>query len=491
MSKHLNRRGYIIPKSQLTEEELTTIRTELTVTPIVSANLPIQCRPPSFKIYNENMKKIYVPRYYGLQHYGEIEEIAHNAFKAMTFEPINLYFVKQLRAEQLQVVDCFLQRMDRTGGGILQLPCGFGKTILTLYLISQIGIPTLIVVHKEFLMNQWKERIGEFLPTARIGSIQGPTIDIEGKDIVIGMLQSISMKDYDSSVFERFGFAVIDECHHLGAEMFSKALPKIATKYMLGLSATPNRKDGLRCVFEWYLGPVLYEVNRKVAQTVELDKLYYNDPHASERLPYYQENNTYRIRLITSLVESDTRTQTIVNKVMEILNRSDAVVEEAQQGRRQILILSDRRQHLVAINGLLQQQGVRCGYYWGGEKQKNLDKAQSATVILGTFNMASEGMDIPTLNALILASPKTDIKQAIGRIFRKQHEIVPVIVDVVDVDYPCFMRQYYIRNRVYKQLGFFDEQADELSTEPGSMNSVCSEDASTINFDDFLMTTDD
>ena len=100
------------------------------------------------------------------------------------------------------------------------VPCGYGKTVIGLYLASKLGVKTLVVVHKEFLVNQWKERIKQFLPYARIGKIQGSKIFVEGYDIVIGMLQSISMKEYPESTFKDFGFVIYDECHHLGAETF-------------------------------------------------------------------------------------------------------------------------------------------------------------------------------------------------------------------------------------------------------------------------------
>ena len=99
----------------------------------------------------------------------------------------------------------------------------------------------MVVVHKEFLLNQWKERIREFLPNAKIGRLQSNIIHIEGYDIVIGMLQSISMIEYSEHIFDKFGLVIYDECHRLGAETFSKALLKTGCKYTLGLSATSKR----------------------------------------------------------------------------------------------------------------------------------------------------------------------------------------------------------------------------------------------------------
>ena len=124
-------------------------------------------------------------------------------------------------------------------------------------------------------MTQWRDRILEFLPSARIGKIQQDTIDIEDKDIVLAMVQSLSMKEYPEDTFESFGLVIFDECHHLGAEVFSKCMAKVQSKYMLGLSATPNRKDGLRKVFEWYIGDIAYMTKEKSDDDAKVDIIKY------------------------------------------------------------------------------------------------------------------------------------------------------------------------------------------------------------------------
>ena len=116
---------------------------------------------------------------------------------------------------------------------------------MALNIISKLKRKTLVVVHKSFLMNQWEERIHTFLPSAKVGKIQGDCMDIEGKDIVLGMLQSLSSKVYPEDMWDSFGLCVFDECHHLSAEVFSKVMTKIVTPYTLGLSGTMTRKDGL------------------------------------------------------------------------------------------------------------------------------------------------------------------------------------------------------------------------------------------------------
>ena len=195
---------------------------------------------------------MYLPRFYGEEKFGKA---VNNKLSPGT--SINLKFSKSLRPKQLPIVEAYLNSVNNIegGGGIISVPCGYGKTVLALYILTQLKVKTLVVVHKEFffLMNQWKERIEDFLPDARVGRIQGKVIKTENKDIVLGMLQSISMSEYDEDVFKDFGFVIYDECHHLGAEVFSKALTKTSFKYLLGLSATP--KSFLVC--QKYLNGIL------------------------------------------------------------------------------------------------------------------------------------------------------------------------------------------------------------------------------------------
>jgi superfamily II DNA or RNA helicase len=182
---------------------------------------------------------MYVPRYFGEDLFGQAKTI-----KITEGDDIYLEFQGTLRDYQIPIVNAYLNHVKEGKGGLLELYCGAGKTSLGLNLISQLKKKTLVIVHKEFLMTQWIERIQQFLPNARIGKIQGQVIDIDNKDIVLAMLQSLSMKDYPSTLFDSFGFTIIDEVHHISSEVFSCALFKLVTKYMLGLSATMNRKDG-------------------------------------------------------------------------------------------------------------------------------------------------------------------------------------------------------------------------------------------------------
>ena len=183
---YLGKKGYTIKKSSLTMHEENHIRKTLTVKPYIP-NSPV--KEDSFEIYRESKSKLYVPRYFGIEHYGPPDEI-----KLPEPTKINVPFVGDLRDYQLNIVGEYMKKAE-AGGGLLEIPCGRGKTVMALKIVAEVGVKTLVIVHKGFLLNQWVERIEQFLPNARIGRIQGQVMDIEDKDIVLGMLQSLSMKD--------------------------------------------------------------------------------------------------------------------------------------------------------------------------------------------------------------------------------------------------------------------------------------------------------
>jgi len=166
---------------------------------------PIQ--PTPFPIYLESPLKLYIPRYFGIDTYGPPDRIL-----IKPGDSINVEFAGDLRPYQNAIVDKYIKHVGACGGGLLDVDPGKGKTVMALNIISKLQKSTLVIVHKSFLLNQWIERIQQFLPGARVGRIQGQIIDTENKDIVIGMLQSLSMKEYPKDTFQQFGLAIYDEC---------------------------------------------------------------------------------------------------------------------------------------------------------------------------------------------------------------------------------------------------------------------------------------
>lgn len=350
----------------------------------------------------------------------------------------------RIRLEKLEVDDYYGFEIDGNRRFMLGDFTVTHNTIMGLYFISKLKKKTLIIVHKEFLMSQWIERINFALPGARIGIIQGNKCEIEDKDIVIGMLQTISMKDLSKDVFNDIGHVIIDECHRIPSRIFMKALFKINCKYILGLSATPTRKDGCTKILKWFIGDIIYSVKSDSKNVIKVDRYIIE----SEDENYNKEVLNFRgqvqmATMITQIVKYLKRTKIIVKRIKEELLENE---------NRQFLILSDRKQQLVDFDKLLKESGIdSVGYYVGGMKKQDLKNSESCKVLLGTYPMANEGLDIPTLNGLILATPRSDIIQSVGRINRVKHEnIQPLIIDIVD-NFSIFQRQGKKRLDLYKK----------------------------------------
>ena len=278
-------------------------------------------------------------------------------------------FAGKLRDYQVPVVQAFLSLPFGRRSGIIDLPCGYGKTSCALYIASQLGKKTLVIVHKTFLLSQWEERIRQFLPTATVGRIQGETYDVEGKDIVLGMLQSLSMKNYAKDAFTSFGLTIIDECHHIPSQVFSRALNKIETDSVLGLSATVERKDGLTNVLKMFIGDVVYSKKRDPQACVEVRRLEYVDSDLSELL--IKDSTDYRGNVkyssfISKLCACGQRTRFISELI---------VTELASRGAQQILVLSQYRSLLSDLSNLLSAGQIEWGFYVGGMKAKDLDSS--------------------------------------------------------------------------------------------------------------------
>ena len=438
MIKNLSNRGYSIYKNDLNPIELDNIKKELTVKAYVPEGYGLPANP--FKLYLEGPNKIYVPKSYGLQKCGLANMKYENA------EHINVEFTGTLRKEQLEPVKAFMDSINNPlkMGGILNLPCGFGKTTIAINLICQLKVKTLIVVHKDFLLQQWKERIEQFAPSAKIGYIKAQIIDIIDKDIVIGSLQSLSMKEYDVSVFSSFSFVIIDEVHHIGAEVFSQALRKITFKYSLGLSATINRKDGLTKVFKWFLGDILFSIKKRT-DSVQVQLKYFKDtsPEYCEEVVMYNYKPNMS-KMINNICAYKPRIVFIRDIIINLI---------AIEDKRKILVLSDRRNHLENMKKEFEEHKISAGLYYGGLKQEVLKETETKQVILATYNMVSEGFDLPSLNTLILASPKSDIVQSSGRILREKEECriyQPLIIDIID-SFSLFGNQSKKRQDFYKK----------------------------------------
>jgi superfamily II DNA or RNA helicase len=319
------------------------------------------------------------------------------------------------------------------------------NTIMALNICSVLQKKTLILVHKEFLMNQWIERISDFVPSARVGKIQGPKFDIEDKDIVIGMIQTIYNRSYSPKAFDSFGLTIIDEVHRIGSEEFSKTLFKISTAYMLGISATVERKDGLTNILYMFIGPKIYEEERKESSVVEVRAMFYEHPDETYSTEEFDFRGKIKYSTMVSKISDFPPRQRFIVTILE-----DLVQENPS---KQIMVLSHKRDLLDYLDESVTKKGfASCGQYVGGMKQSALQITEGKQIVLATYAMAAEALDIKTLNTLVMVSPKTDIIQSVGRILRTE-SAGKIIVDIVD-SHEVFQNQWKRRKTFYRKSSY-------------------------------------
>jgi superfamily II DNA or RNA helicase len=456
MDAYIGKRGYSIRKDTLTVTELLELRDELSVTPNMQCNG--YASNIKYPIYRESGTKIYIPRYFGLDKFGKVNKntLSHGV-------KCNLFFEGSLFPYQENIINKYLNFVGKSGGGLLDVEPGKGKTVMALNIISRLNRKTLVVVHKTFLLNQWKERITQFLPNARVGQIQGQILDFENKDIVIGMLQTLSTKTLPDIVTEQFGLTVYDECHHLSAEVFSNVMNKIVTNYSLGLSGTMTRKDGLTKVFKYFIGPVIHKEKTDNNTKVVVNTILFEDPENDEYNEVetdYKGNPMYS-KMITKLCKNENRTSMIVNIIRYELKRDE---------KQQIMILAHNKSLINELFINIQKFEPSIGFYIGGMKENELKKSEDKRVIIATYAMASEGLDIKTLTTLLMATPKSDVCQSIGRILRSKHAN-PLVIDVIDV-HQIFKNQFQKRKQYYKKKEYLLHQHLNLTN---YLNSVYKE----------------
>lgn len=211
----LSIQGYQIAKKDV--PNLHHLKGMLTVKPYIPSVFVKPQYVQRYPVYQETLENIFVPKQFGIETFGPAKTSLRDV---QSTSPQYWEFSGALRSSQQEVVDSFLK--PEPHDGILSLQTGGGKTVCALYIASCLKLPTVVLVHNTFLRDQWMDRIKAFLPKARIGSFQAETIDIFDKDIVVAMLQSVSMKEFSAKTFEKFGLVIVDECHHIASESSQK-----------------------------------------------------------------------------------------------------------------------------------------------------------------------------------------------------------------------------------------------------------------------------
>jgi len=481
--------GYCIKKAQFSPVAIDAIKTYFNVKPklMYEDEEPDKQEDNAFDVYFEDDTYLVIPKFFSnsflkIEFLDDKTKIKYNkisfAINKIQYKgsATNFKFTGKLRDYQFVIINSILKNFGleckddllveidkelRPKGGIIQLSTGAGKTVLAIYLAHILKLKTLIIVHQEFLQDQWIERFNMFT-NAKIGTIRGTIIDTENKDVVIGMLQSISIKDYEDSVFKDFGLVIYDEVHHFGSRVFSRALLKTSAKYNIGLSATPERLDGLIKVVKWFTGDILYKMEKKYDYKVLVKKLYFrsNDETYKEKKNWIKgQIRPNHIKMTENLMNNKTRNRLMI-KAIDCLRSMG----------RTIFVISSRVEHLQILkNGVdlliaeAKEQHIYNTYYYIGPTKKGEKKMaeKDGNIIFATIQLASEALDIPRLDTIVLALPIKQDKtliQSIGRILRNDKleslTQIPVVVDISDI-LSIYQKWSEKRNSVYTRKNWF------------------------------------
>ena len=363
----------------------------------------------------------------------------------------DLSFIGTLTAIQNAAVDAMLEHEE----GVLVAPPGAGKTVMACAAIVRRRTPTLILVHRKQLLDQWSDRLQNFLGLSKneihvLGKARYPDAPV-----ALGMFPTLARSEFPEALLAKYGHVIIDECHHVPAASFEAAMKRCTARYILGLTATPNRKDGLQKILFLQCGPIRHRIDldhsEEQSRTVFVREFSLGLPAEKDRLPIHQ--------IWEHLIQSGERNRAIASDV------SSALEEQ-----RFCALLSDRKDHLNALESLLREKWPEESVYRidGSSNQKlrtailgNL-RARAAEerpfVLLATASLLGEGFDMPELDTLFLTMPisfKGRLIQYAGRLHRFSEKKKSVrIYDYVEPDHPLTAQMYRKRTTAYREMGY-------------------------------------
>jgi hypothetical protein len=362
------------------------------------------------------------------------------------------------RSEEQQRVLKESFRLLRQGySHIIEGSTGFGKTYIGLTLSGLLSLKTLVVVQKQDLLEQWKRDALKFLNIAEsdIGIIQQDRCEVANKKLVFGMVQSLCKEKYSPEIYREFGLVIFDEVHHMAADKFSIAAGLFHARLRLGLTATAARVDGREGLFEAHIGEVM--VRTKVIP-LPPKVLVLSSPWNIPRVPR-KINGSWRT---VPLPHEHGKLGAVLLDIAACALRNALIAKAVSLAflkGRYTLVLSDlaRDKHLDALYKAIVDAGVpasEIGYYVGGMRQDALERAKAKHVVLATYQMAGEATDVPWWSTAVLATPRANVQQAVGRILRPYDgKPEPVVFDIVDDGSPVLQDYYHKRLKTYFLLG--------------------------------------
>ena len=375
--------------------------------------------------------------------------------------------------EQSRIINETMALLDDGHNFLISAPTGCGKTWMAMDILARVGKKTLVVVTKDDIKDQWAEAAKQLLGLEwgkGIGIIQADKVAVVGQGIVIAFVQSIAREDrYPASIFVDFGLVIWDECHRIGADFFSQSAYRVPAKLRLGFSATTERSDGKSEVLEAHIGPVM--VTSELAPMKA--KVIYK--RSSWKVPMVHRkvktsSGTYAMKVIP-LPHSPGKCMHIVKLLAVDHPRNRMIcnfIAAAYKKGRHILVQADTVEHIETFLAMIPTFGIPTsdiGWYKAGQSKVDRDKIKLKRVIVATYKMTSEATDIPRLDTLVMATPKADVRQIVGRILRTHPDKAePVVFDIIDASSPVFNGYWNTRKKWYSGLEF------EMSTPVDKQN---------------------
>ena len=382
---------------------------------------------------------------------------------------IKVKFTGELRESQKTAAEEMLAHET----GILHASTAFGKTIVCCEIIARHKINTLVLVDKSDLMNQWIQRLNEFLiikedlpryktPSGQvrtrktlIGSLQGAHDTLTGI-VDVAMIRSIKKKDGFHPMLEKYGQVIMDECHHGASESAIEVLQAVKARYVYGVTATPKRGDGKERINEFLLGPIRYRFTSKDrAEEQDIDHLVY--PRFTRTvMPHHLSKTPYGNAAFELIRNNDVRDDQIAGDIIECVrnNRTPVVltkyVDHAEKMAARLVGFADRIILLTGKNGTkVRRRQIEV---------LNQVKPFETLILIGTGSLLGEGFDYPRLDTLFMVTPVSGeqvVEQYVGRLNRDYEGKENVIVyDYVDIHVPKFDKMYTSRLKAYKKIGY-------------------------------------
>tara|TARA_Y100000389_G_C17469850_1_gene529340 strand:+ start:7873 stop:9354 length:1482 start_codon:yes stop_codon:yes gene_type:complete len=466
-----------IDKTDQNVDLIKELKKKLTVSPQINSGLPF-VKPVYIKMFSENDSELHIPFAFAHKYNYVTKEdvLKRNQTIEQNATKVDFQWNGEIKLRDYQVacVDKTIHSLKNTCGGLMNMSVGSGKTICGVNLISKMKKKALVVVHKQFLSEEFKKSIDLCMPGTPVSYIQGPRVDFSG-DIVIAMMQTLVSKHWDKEVFNQFGVVCFDETHRVCAHTWIRSVLNLDSVMIIGLSATVQRKDGLKP--QWLVGEIAFKYDNTSKNSPQVYVIDYKDEKPIDFV--FNRAGTPNLPLFINNLTKDPDRNSLIIETLEklyIKNEED-ISDYSETPQRYTLVCSDRRNHLEQLYDMIQENNTlnkyKVGFVVGGMKKDAFEESsKNSDILLGSYQMISEGFNVPRLNSIILTTPKGDVVQTTGRILRKNHVgITPIIIDIVDSEIYPFKGSMFKRLRFYKSKDFPITHCNSLEIEDSGVYS--------------------